>query len=57
MAGKKKKSPKRFGAVKVVKEMSRERIGRVPSSRVVPDRKKESTEKHKPKLTDFLSEE
>jgi hypothetical protein len=56
MAGK-KKAPKRFRAVKVVKEMSRERIGTVPSSRVVPDGKKKSTEKHKPKLADFLGEE
>ena len=53
----KKKKIKRFRAVKVVKEMSREQIGIVPAARVVPDRKKKKTEKHKPTLEKFLQQE
>jgi hypothetical protein len=51
MAAKKKKL-KRFSAVQAVKEMSRDRIGTLPVSRVVPDRKKklETSKKHKPSL-------
>jgi hypothetical protein len=54
----KKKKKKGFSAVQVVKEMARERIGAAPSSRVVPNRKKKSTEKskYKPKLDDLLNE-
>ena len=54
----KKKAGKRFRAVKAVKELARERIGPVPASRVVPDRKKkEPTRRHKPSLSDLLQEE
>jgi hypothetical protein len=51
MAARKKKI-KRFSAVQAVKEMSRDRIGVLPVSRVVPDRKKklEASKKHKPSL-------
>ena len=51
MAAKKKKI-KGFSAVQAVKEMSRDRIGTLPVSRVVPDRKKklETSKKHKPSL-------
>jgi hypothetical protein len=55
MAGKKRKI-KRFRAVQAVKELARERIGTPPSSRVVPDRKKKKTEKHKPTLRKLLDE-
>jgi len=52
----KKKKTKRFSAVQAVKEMSRERIGALPASRVVPDRKKKqkAAEKHKPTLGKLL---
>jgi hypothetical protein len=55
MASKKKKI-KRFSAVQAVKEMSRDRIGTLPVSRVVPDRKKklETSKKHKPTLEKLL---
>jgi hypothetical protein len=55
MASKKKKV-KRFSAVQAVKEMSRDRIGTLPVSRVVPDRKKklESSKKHKPTLGELV---
>jgi hypothetical protein len=53
----KKKARKRFRAVKAVKELARERVGTVPASRVVPDRKKKSAEKHKRTLGDFLADE
>jgi len=53
----KKKKIKRFRAVKVVKEMSREQIGIVPAARVVPDRKKKKVEKHKATLGKLLQQE
>jgi hypothetical protein len=53
----KKKKIKRFRAVKVVKEMSREQIGIVPAARVVPDCKKRKVEKHKPTLEKLLQQE
>jgi hypothetical protein len=55
MASKKKKV-KRFSAVQAVKEMSRDRIGVLPVSRVVPDRKKKkkAAEKHKATLGTLL---
>ncbi len=52
----KKRKVKRFRAVKAVKAMAREQIGTVPASRVVPDRKKNKSEKHKPTLEKFLRE-
>jgi len=51
-----KKKKKRFRAVTAVKEMARERIGTPPPTRVVPDRKKQAQEKHKPTLGDLLEE-
>jgi hypothetical protein len=53
----KKKKQKRFRAVEAVKALARERLGTPPPSRVVPNRKKKKTEKHKPTLSLFLSEE
>jgi len=51
-----KRKPKKFSKVEAVKALARERIGMPPSSRVVPDRKKEATEKHKPTLGKLLEE-
>jgi hypothetical protein len=52
-----KKKPKRFTAVEAVKTMAREQIGAPRPSRVVPDRKKRKTEKHKPTLDKLLREQ
>ena len=52
-----KRKKKRFSAVQTVKAMARERIGAPPGSRVVPDRKKEKSEKHKTTLGRLLQEE
>jgi len=52
----KKRKPKRFTAVEAVKTMAREQIGAPPASRVVPNRKKKKTEKHKPTLEKLLGE-
>jgi hypothetical protein len=52
----KKRKPKPFRAVKAVKAAAREKIGKVPASQVVPDKKKKE-EKHKPTLGELLSEE
>jgi hypothetical protein len=54
--GRKKKKPKRFTAVEAVKTMARAQIGAPPASRVVPDRKKKRTERHKPMLAKLLDE-
>ena len=54
--GKKKKKPKPFTAVEAVKTMARAQIGEPPVSRVVPDRKKKKTEKHKPTLAKLLDD-
>ena len=51
-----KRKPKKFSKVEAVKALARERIGTPPSSRVVPYRKKETTEKHKPTLGKLLTE-
>ncbi len=53
----KKRKPKRFTAVEAVKTMAREQIGTPPASRVVPNRKKKKTEKHKPTLGKMLDEQ
>jgi hypothetical protein len=53
---KKKRKLKKFSAVKAVKAMARAQIGLTPGSRVVPDKKKEKTEKHKPTLGKLLEE-
>jgi hypothetical protein len=52
-----KRKIKRFRAVKAVKAMAREQIGAPPASRVVPDRKKKKTEKHKPTLGKMLEQD
>jgi hypothetical protein len=53
---KKKRKPKKFSAVKAVKAMARAQIGMTPGSRVVPDRRQEKTDKHKPTLRKLLEE-
>ncbi len=52
----KKRKLKKFSKVAAVKALARERIGAPPPERVVPDRKKEKMEKHKPGLIDLLDE-
>jgi len=52
----KKKKPKPFRAVKAVKALARQRIGTPKSSRVVPDKKKRATPKHKGTLERLLDE-
>ena len=52
-----KKKQKRFRAVEAVKALARERIGTPKASRVVPDRKKTPTDKHKRTLGQLLSDE
>jgi hypothetical protein len=54
--GSKKKKPKKFTVVEAVKMMARAQIGMPPTARVVPDRKKKTTEKHKPPLEKLLNE-
>ncbi len=51
-----KKRKKRL-AVKIIKEMARERVGAPPPTRRGPDAKKQRTQKHKPTLGRLLSEE
>ncbi len=53
MAGKKKL--KRFGAVKAVKELARERVGAPPTAKLVPHKNK-TAEKHKATLGKLLEE-
>ena len=52
----KKKKVKPFTAVEAVKTMARAQIGEPPPSRVVPDRKKKKTEKHRLTLGKLLDE-
>ena len=51
----KKKKPKRFRAVKVVKELARERVGPPPPEKIVIEKKKKP-EKHKPTLEKLLKD-
>jgi len=53
VAGKKKKRL----AVKIIKEMARERVGAPPATRREPDVTKQRKQKHKPTLGRLLSEE
>ncbi|HEX6806262.1 MAG TPA: hypothetical protein VF133_21495 [Terriglobales bacterium] len=52
-----RKKPKKFTAVKAIKALARERVGTPPVERVVPDKKKKKSEKHKPTLGSLLAEE
>jgi hypothetical protein len=51
-----KKKPKPFRAVKAVKAAAREKVGMPPATRRDPNRKRPPAEKHKPTLSDFLTE-
>ena len=51
-----RKEKKRL-AVKIIKEMARERVGAPPATRRGPDAKKQRKQKHKPTLGRLLSEE
>jgi len=53
----KRKKPKPFRAVEAVKAAAREKIGTPPPTRRVPDAKKESREKHKPTLNNWLRDD
>ncbi len=55
MARKKKLAP--FRATKAVKEIARDTIGSPPPTRVVPEKTKQTKEKHKPTLRDLLSQD
>ena len=52
-----KKKVKKFRAVEAVKALARERIGTPKASQVVPDRREEKGEKHKPTLGKMLDTE
>jgi hypothetical protein len=52
-----KKKVRIFRAIKAVKELARERIGIPPAPRVVPDRKKKTSQKHKPTLERLIEQE
>lgn len=52
-----KKKKKRFSAGQAVREMARERVGTVKAARVIPDKKKDKSEKHKPTLGKLLEGE
>jgi hypothetical protein len=51
-----KKKMKRFGAVKAVKELARERMGAPPVGKVVPHKNKKAA-KHKATLEKLLTED
>lgn len=53
----KKKKPKKFRAVKVIKEVARQRIGSPPPTSRLNSNKRSGTEKHKPTLGRLISEE
>jgi hypothetical protein len=52
-----KKKVRKFRAVKAVKALARERIGIPPAPRIVPDRKKKASQKHKPTLDRLLQQD
>jgi len=52
----KERKKKRFRAVEAVKAMARERIRTPRPSRIVPVRRKEKTEKHKPTIGELLDD-
>ena len=51
-----RKKPKPFRAVTAVKSAAREAIGAPPATRSVPDRSKQTREKHKPTLGKLLED-
>ena len=53
----KKRKRKKFRKVEAVKALARERVGPVPSSRAIPNRKERVEEKHKVTLNKLLAQE
>jgi len=53
----KKKKVKKFSKVEAVKELARERVGPVPTSRTIPDRRERVQEKHKITLDKLLEQQ
>ncbi len=53
----KKKKPKKFRAVKVIKEMARQRIGAPPPTSRLDSDKRSAPGKHKPTLGRLLDED
>jgi hypothetical protein len=51
-----KRKKKVFRATKAVKAAAREQIGSPPPTRLVPDKKRQASEKHKPTLGKMLGE-
>jgi hypothetical protein len=52
----KKRKVKKFGKVTAVKALARERIGAPPTERVLPHRKRDQPEMHKPTLTNLIDD-
>ena len=51
-----RKKKKVFRAVNAVKELARERIGAPPVAKVLPNKKKKKSEKHRPNLQQLQEE-
>jgi hypothetical protein len=51
-----KHKTKKFRKVEAVKALARERIGTPPAARVEKNRRRDTTEKHKPTLEKLLEE-
>lgn len=51
-----RRKKKLFRATKAVKAAAREQIGSPPPTRLVPDKKRQASEKHKPTLGKMLGE-
>ena len=51
----KKRKQKKFRKVEAVKALARERVGSVPASRAIPNRKERVEEKHKVTLKKLLT--
>jgi hypothetical protein len=53
----KKRKVKKFRKVEAVKALARERVGPVPASRTIPDRREQVEEKHKVTLKKLLTQD
>ncbi len=52
-----KKRPKKLTAAKLVKSAARTHVGTPPATKLLPDKRKEKSEKHKTTLGELLKEE
>lgn len=52
-----KKKPKKLTAAKLVKSAARAHVGSPPATKLLPDKRQEKAEKHKPTLGDLLAGE